>query len=58
MDWYCAGNELEWLPKEDVLVVRNNLTGENKQVTASAKEARVFSRAKRMELFGSCGGEC
>ncbi|MEG4216478.1 LPS export ABC transporter periplasmic protein LptC [Microcoleus sp. Pol14C6] len=47
------GNELEWRPKEDVLVVRNNLTGENKQVTASAKEARVFSRAKRMELFGS-----
>jgi LPS export ABC transporter protein LptC len=47
------GNELEWRPKEDVLVVRNNLTGEHKQVTASAKEARVFSRAKRMELFGS-----
>ncbi|MEG4115105.1 MULTISPECIES: LPS export ABC transporter periplasmic protein LptC [unclassified Microcoleus] len=47
------GNELEWRPKEDVLVVRNNLTGENKQVTASAKEVRVFSRAKRMELFGS-----
>ncbi|MEG3878613.1 LPS export ABC transporter periplasmic protein LptC [Microcoleus sp. herbarium19] len=47
------GNELEWRPKEDVLVVRNNLTGQNKQVTASAKEARVFSRAKRMELFGS-----
>ncbi|MEG3900386.1 LPS export ABC transporter periplasmic protein LptC [Microcoleus sp. B4-C5] len=47
------GNELEWRPKEDVLVVRNNLTGENKQVTASAKEARVFTRAKRMELFGS-----
>ncbi|MBE9124019.1 LPS export ABC transporter periplasmic protein LptC [Tychonema sp. LEGE 07199] len=47
------GNELEWRPKEDILVVRNNLTGENKQVTASAKEARVFSRAKRMELFGS-----
>ncbi|MCC3418027.1 MAG: LPS export ABC transporter periplasmic protein LptC [Microcoleus sp. PH2017_29_MFU_D_A] len=47
------GNELEWRPKEDVLVVRNNLTGQNKQVTVSAKEARIFSRAKRMELFGS-----
>jgi LPS export ABC transporter protein LptC len=47
------GNELEWRPKEDVLVVRNNLTGEHKQVTASAKEARVFTRAKRMEFFGS-----
>ncbi len=47
------GNELEWRPKEDVLVVRNNLTGDHKQVTVSAKEARVFTRAKRMELFGS-----
>jgi LPS export ABC transporter protein LptC len=47
------GNELEWRPKEDILVVRNNLTGDNKQVTASAKEARVFTRARRMELFGS-----
>lgn len=47
------GNELEWRPKEDVLVVRNNLTGDNKQVSASAKEARVFTRARRMELFGS-----
>ncbi|HLO49719.1 MAG TPA: LPS export ABC transporter periplasmic protein LptC [Kamptonema sp.] len=47
------GNELEWRPKEDLLIVRNNLTGDHKQVIASAKEARVFSRAKRMELFGS-----
>lgn len=47
------GNELEWRPKEDLLIVRNNLTGEHKQAIASAKEARVFSRAKRMELFGS-----
>ena len=47
------GNELEWRPKEDLLIVRNNLTGDHKQAIASAKEARVFSRAKRMELFGS-----
>lgn len=47
------GNELEWRPKEDVLVVRNNLTGDHKQMNASAKEARVFTRARRMELFGS-----
>lgn len=47
------GNELEWRPKEDILVVRNNLTGDNKQVSAAAKEARVFTRARRMELFGS-----
>jgi LPS export ABC transporter protein LptC len=46
------GHELEWLPKQDLLIVRNNLTGDHKQVIASAKEARVFSRAKRMELFG------
>lgn len=46
------GNELEWRPKDDILIVRDNLTGEHKQMSASAKEARVFSRAQRMELYG------
>lgn len=45
------GNELEWRPKEDILVVRKNLTGEHKQITLTAQEARAFSRIKRIELF-------
>ncbi|MGB3207956.1 MAG: LPS export ABC transporter periplasmic protein LptC [Crinalium sp.] len=46
------GQELEWRPKEDLLIVRNNLTGSHPQLQASAKEARYFSRTQRMELFG------
>ncbi|MBO1349839.1 MAG: LPS export ABC transporter periplasmic protein LptC [Hormoscilla sp. GUM202] len=46
------GKELEWNPQEDILIVRNNLTGTHPQVSASAAEARVFSRDRRMELLG------
>jgi len=46
------GDELEWSPQEDILIVRNNLTGTHPQVEASAAEARVFSRDRRMELLG------
>jgi LPS export ABC transporter protein LptC len=46
------GNQLEWRPKEDLLVVRDQLTGSNPQVQAVAQEARVKSRAGRVELQG------
>lgn len=46
------GEELEWSPQEDILIVRNNLTGTHPQLEASAAEARVFSRTRRMELLG------
>ncbi|WP_228061860.1 LPS export ABC transporter periplasmic protein LptC, partial [[Phormidium] sp. LEGE 05292] len=46
------GNELEWRPKEDILIVRNQLTGTHKQAQASAQEARAYSRAKRIEFIG------
>ncbi|NEO97271.1 MAG: LPS export ABC transporter periplasmic protein LptC [Symploca sp. SIO2E9] len=46
------GDELEWLPQEDLLVVRNNLQGNHPQFQASAKEGRYFSRQQRLELFG------
>ncbi|MBC6454790.1 MAG: LPS export ABC transporter periplasmic protein LptC [Hormoscilla sp. SP5CHS1] len=46
------GKELEWNPQEYILIVRNNLTGTHPQVSASAAEARVFSRDRRMELLG------
>ncbi len=44
------GNELEWQPAEDLLIVRNHLTITHRQVQAVAQEAHVFSRAHRMEL--------
>lgn len=46
------GNELEWRPKEDLLIVRNQVTGTHKKLQASAQEGRAFSRAKRIELNG------
>lgn len=46
------GNELEWRPQEDLLIVRNQLSGTHRQVQVVAQEARVFSRASRIELQG------
>jgi LPS export ABC transporter protein LptC len=46
------GNELEWRPKEDLLIVRNQLNGTHKQMQAVAQEARVKTREERMELIG------
>ncbi|MBG1240288.1 LPS export ABC transporter periplasmic protein LptC [Nostoc sp. NZL] len=46
------GNELEWRPKEDLLIVRNQINGSHKQLQAVAKEARVKTREQRMEFSG------
>ncbi|NMF85423.1 LPS export ABC transporter periplasmic protein LptC [Nodosilinea sp. P-1105] len=46
------GNELEWRPDEDRLVIRNQITGSHPQLRASAQEARVYNRDNRMELLG------
>ncbi|MFM7325894.1 MAG: LPS export ABC transporter periplasmic protein LptC [Nodosilinea sp.] len=46
------GQELEWLPQEDVLIMRRQITGTHPQMRATATEARVYNRQKRMELKG------
>jgi LPS export ABC transporter protein LptC len=46
------GDELEWSPKEDLLIVRNNLKGNHPQLQATAKEARYFTRTQQVELSG------
>ncbi|WP_414546321.1 LPS export ABC transporter periplasmic protein LptC [Nostoc sp. CCY0012] len=46
------GNELEWRPEEDLLIVRNQLKGTHKQLQAVAQEARVKTREQRMEFSG------
>lgn len=46
------GDELEWHPKEDLLLVRNNLKGSHPQLQASAKEGRYFTRKQQVELLG------
>lgn len=45
------GDQLEWRPEEDLLVVSNNLQGNHPQLQVSAKEGKYFSRQQRLELF-------
>lgn len=47
------GNEMEWRPQEDVLIMRDQITGTHPQLRAAADEARVFNRENRMELVGN-----
>ncbi|MCP6759769.1 MAG: LPS export ABC transporter periplasmic protein LptC [Fischerella sp. CENA71] len=46
------GNELEWRPQEDLLIVRNQINGTHKQLKAVAKEARVKTRTQRIDFSG------
>ncbi|MBW4662715.1 MAG: LPS export ABC transporter periplasmic protein LptC [Chroococcus sp. CMT-3BRIN-NPC107] len=46
------GNELEWRPKEDLLIVRKQIRGTYQQIQATAEEARVNSRSARVDLQG------
>ncbi len=46
------GNELEWRPKEDLMIVRNQLNGSHKQLQAVAQEARVKTREQRIDFNG------
>lgn len=47
------GNELEWLPRRDLLVVRGNVRGTHPELQASANEARVSNRQRQVELTGA-----
>lgn len=46
------GDDLEWHPKEDLMIVRNNLQGSHPQLQATAKEGRYFTRKEQVELLG------
>lgn len=46
------GRELEWLPEENLLILRYNFTGENDDVKGSAESAQIFTLDRRMELYG------
>ncbi|MEB3288840.1 MAG: LPS export ABC transporter periplasmic protein LptC [Leptolyngbya sp.] len=47
------GNEMEWRPQDDILVIRQDVTGSHPQLRATADEFRVFNRENRMELQGN-----
>lgn len=46
------GNELEWRPQEDLMIVRNQLNGTHKQLQAVAQEAKVKTREQRIDFSG------
>jgi LPS export ABC transporter protein LptC len=46
------GNEMEWQPKKDLLIVRGNLQGTHPQLQVSANEARVSNRRREVEVIG------
>lgn len=46
------GDELEWQPRNDLVIVRNNVTGTHRQLKVAAKEGRLFTRTQRLELQG------
>ena len=46
------GNELEWRPEEDLMIVRNQLNGTHKQLQAVAQEAKVKTREQRIDFSG------
>ena len=46
------GNELEWRPQENLLILRNKFNSAHKQLQASAEEARVKTREQVIDFFG------
>ncbi|MDJ1185126.1 LPS export ABC transporter periplasmic protein LptC [Roseofilum casamattae] len=47
------GNELEWRPQADLLIVYDTLTGSHPQVEAKGDLAKLQSRSRQMELIGN-----
>lgn len=46
------GDEVEWRPQENVLMIRKNLQGTHVKLEASAKEGKYYTKQQRLELIG------
>lgn len=46
------GNKVEWNPENSILVIQDNLRGNNAQLQASARIGRYYTKEQRMELQG------
>lgn len=46
------GEEVEWLTQEDVLIVKQKITGDHPQLRASAQQGKYFTGEQRLELKG------
>lgn len=47
------GDELEWQPEAELLVVRNSLTGQHRQMQMRADAGRYLTRKREVELTGN-----
>jgi LPS export ABC transporter protein LptC len=47
------GKELEWRPKEDILLIRNNFTGTHPQIEAKANSGQYLTRSQKLDLSGN-----
>ncbi len=47
-----TGDEMEWQPEKDTLVVKNSLAGKHPKMTMKAKEGRFLTRARQIDLSG------
>ncbi|MFO7029861.1 LPS export ABC transporter periplasmic protein LptC [Limnospira fusiformis CCALA 023] len=45
------GQELEWIVNEQILIVRDNVTGEHEKMQAIATEVQLFNDDKRVEFW-------
>lgn len=46
-------NELQWLPEENLLIVRQNITGNNAKIKVTAKEAIYHTEKQVVELIAN-----
>ncbi len=46
------GNEVEWRPKEDMLLLRNKFSGSHKQMDIAGQTGRFLTRARKVEISG------
>lgn len=46
------GNEVEWRPTENVMFIRNNFTGNHKQMQIAAKQGQFLTRENKVDVSG------
>jgi LPS export ABC transporter protein LptC len=47
------GNELEWQPKANLVIVRNNVTGTHPKLKFSAKQGQFQTKERRVQMEGA-----
>ncbi len=45
------GEELEWTVEQEILIVRNGVSGDHEKIQAIATEAQIFNKEKRAEFW-------